>query len=112
MKQKKLFLLMLIIFVINSAVLAQEERPFQDVISEVLDPIAGRGFDLAEIYGKYGMFIDFVIYLVLFIGIAQATLMKHFEGTGGKTVVVVVGIMLAVGLTVWAHQEVDGKPRF
>lgn len=108
MSLKKPILLLFFIIIFSSFVSAAEVGIFDDVFSSIVP----EGFNFAHVYEKYGMFIDMIIYLVLFIGVAQATLMKRFEGTGGKTVVVVVGIMLAVGLSVWANEEVNGEPRF
>ena len=63
---KKIILLLLIsIFIISSTIVLAEEN----VIENVLSAIAGDKFDITSIYNKYGMFIDLVIYLLIFLGI-------------------------------------------
>jgi cell division protein FtsB len=49
-------------------------------------------------YSTYSTIIDLFIYTLLFIGISQATLGKHFPSRGGKAVVVALGLALAIGL--------------
>jgi len=76
----------------------------QNVVEDVLKSIAGENFDITNIYNKYGMFIDLVIYLVVFVGIAHAALMKRFKAAGGKAIVIGVGLALSIGLAVWGNQ--------
>lgn len=59
-----------------------------------------RGFDLAPFYDAHAAFIDLCIYFMLFAGLAQATIGRHFNSRGGTAVSVAVGFMLAVGLAV------------
>jgi len=60
--------------------------------------IASLGINISNIYNSYFSIIDFIIYSLLFIGISQATLGKHFPSRGGKAVSVALGIALAIGL--------------
>ena len=59
-----------------------------------------KGMDLSGTYDSYSGFIDLIIYAILFIGLAQATLGKRFQSRGGKAVVSAVGIVLAIGLAI------------
>ena len=69
-----------------------------NLASEVLSPFETT--DFSEIYNSYSSIIDFIIYTVLFVGLSQLTIGKHFEAKGGKAVVVAVGLVLAIGLTI------------
>lgn len=105
MALKKAVVLLFFVFLFSSVVIAAEEESIQDILSSVFEPLAGKDFNFAKTYDDYGKFIDLILYIVFFIGVAQFTLMKRFEGVGGKLVVVVVGIMLAVGLSAWAYSQ-------
>lgn len=74
----------------------------RDPISQLLDPLAG--VRLAEIYSRYYPFIDFLIYLVVFTGIARATLSKQFSGAPGRLLSLGLGIVLALALSVTEHR--------
>lgn len=106
MNKKLLLLLIVSLFLISSiAVHAADES----ILDSVFSALSGDSFNMKSFYDKYGNFVDFTLYLILFIGIAQLTLGKKFEGTGGKAVQIVVGIILAVGLSVWAASQ---NPKF
>lgn len=95
---KKIFLLLLIsVFIIglSTNVLAQS------VFDDVLGALAGDRFDIKETYDKYGGFIDFFIYVIIFVGISQFALVKHFKGPGGKAVIIGVAIALSLGAAYW-----------
>lgn len=70
-----------------------------DILSSVLDPF--KGFDFAGIYDNYQPFIDFVLWTLLLIGVAQFSLSKVFQGKAGKVVIITVGIALSIAITVW-----------
>ncbi len=70
-----------------------------DVISSVLDPF--KGFDFTSIYDAYQPFIDFVLWTLLLIGVAQFSLSKVFKGNAGKIVIITVGIALSIAITIW-----------
>jgi len=94
---KKILFLMISIFIILAA-----NAFAQGVVQDILSSIAGEKFDITEIYNKYGMFIDMVIYLVLFMGVSMMALGKKFKDN--KSVVIAVGLVLAIGLAVWGNQ--------
>ncbi len=71
----------------------------------MLGSIFGMFGNLNELYDNpdknYSTLIDLGVYLVIFIGLAQATIGKKFENKGGKVMVAGIGIVLAVGLALW-----------
>lgn len=69
-----------------------------DLLTEILSPFETTNF--SDIYDSYSSIIDFIIYLILFVGLSQVTIGKRFEAKGGKAVVVAIGLVLAIGLTI------------
>lgn len=65
--------------------------------ASVFDSIFGYFGNIADVYGEYSTVIDLIIYLILFMGLAKATLPEKFKG-GVQTA---IGLMLAISLTVW-----------
>lgn len=66
-------------------------------MSEMLRPLDL--IDIPKIYSQHAVLIDFVLYLVLFNGIAQVAFAKRLEGKGGRLVAGAVGTALAVAMT-------------
>jgi hypothetical protein len=62
------------------------------------------GFDIAEAYGKFPYIADSIIYFIFFISLAMATLGKRFEGSGGKGVVIALGVGFSTAMAFWAKQ--------
>lgn len=101
MNRKKIFLPLSLLFIFvlfSSFVIAQQDG--------ILDSILGvfGNVNIPELYGKYGTFIDFLIYLTIFIGVAQFTLGKRFEGRGGKAIIIGMGLALAIALSLTQNQ--------
>ncbi len=72
------------------------------VIENVFDAIIGKNFNLADFYNNYAQVIDFIIYLLIFISIANLTLAKRFgENNAAKTLTVTIGVALALSLSIW-----------
>lgn len=94
----KLFNLLLIFLLILPVAFAA------NVISDILDPLIG-GLGLPGLYNKYTSFIDFTLYLILFLGIARAALEKQFKGRAGKAIIVALGIAFAFALAVWESEQ-------
>ena len=67
-----------------------------------LDQIFGpfKGLDVAAAYARYSGIIDFIIYALLFTGIAHVTVGKRFEGRGGRAITIGVTMILTVSLLV------------
>jgi len=77
--------------------------PFQakiggESLSELFKPL--ELLNITSIYEQYSTLIDFTIYLLIFVGLAQITLGKHFQGRGGKAITIGIGISLAVSLAI------------
>ena len=102
MSRKKVFLLLVsFVFVISlfANFVSAAENNF---LNDIFEPFAG--IDVAATYDNYWQFIDAFLYFLLFIGVAQFTLSKQFQGTGGKAVVIAMGIALSVALTLWTSK--------
>lgn len=56
--------------------------------------------DFSGLYTSYAVVIDLAVYLLVFIGIAQVTLGKRFQGSGGKAITIGIGVSLAVSLAI------------
>lgn len=69
-----------------------------NMVDDLLSPLAG--VDFSQTYDSYSSIIDFFIYAILFIGLAQVTIGKRFESNGGKAMVVAIGLVLAIGLVI------------
>lgn len=55
--------------------------------------------DISSFYNLYHFWIDFFIFLCLFISVARLTLGRRFGGREGKVLSVVVGLVLALSLS-------------
>lgn len=62
------------------------------------------GLNVAKTYNNYWQIIDTLLYLLFFMGVVQFALEKQFEGRAGKTIIIVFGIMLAIGITIWTSK--------
>ncbi len=68
----------------------------ENPLEQILEPV--RGFNIEEAYAEHSHFIDFVIYVFIFITIAKLTIGKRFEGRQGNILAGAVGVALAVSL--------------
>ncbi|MFH0900554.1 MAG: hypothetical protein V2A73_07985 [Pseudomonadota bacterium] len=59
-----------------------------------------RQASIDEIYDQWGTWIDFTLFLFLFIPLTQLALGRHFVGRSGKILAVAVGLILSLGLAV------------
>ena len=94
MKRKSLWILisgLIIATIIMPAVIAANEG----LIGNILGPLAGDNF--VNTYFKYSSFIDMIIYMVLFWGLAEWTLGAKMQGKG-KMVMTGVALIMAVSL--------------
>ncbi|MBK8947233.1 MAG: hypothetical protein IPM32_18485 [Ignavibacteriae bacterium] len=69
-----------------------------NLLTEILSPFETTNF--SEIYDSYSSIIDFIIYVILFVGLSQVTIGKIFDPRGGKAMVVAIGLVLAIGLVI------------
>jgi len=89
-----------LIFVAIISMLAPIIFARTDFLSGIFENVLGPNFSVVDLLQKYGVFIEFVLYAILFIGISEASLgrVQTFQGRGGKAVISVVGIALAISL--------------
>jgi len=66
-------------------------------VSQMLRPL--QVLDLPVIYSQHSVLVDFVLYLLLFNGIAQATLSGRLKGKGGRLTAAAIGTSLALALS-------------
>jgi len=90
---KKLVLFALLFFALGNIAYAAENP-----LEQILEPM--RGFNIAEAYAVHSHFIDFVIYLFIFIAIAKLTIGERFKGRQSNILAGVIGVTLAVSLAV------------
>ena len=60
--------------------------------------------DISIFYNAYHYWIDFFIFLCLFISVGKITLGRRFGGREGKVLSVVIGSVLALSLTLFEYQ--------
>lgn len=65
---------------------------------------SGGIYNIADIYESYSSWIDFFLFLLIFLGLGQSILGEHFKAQGGKAVFVGLGIFLAFALLLWEQQ--------
>jgi len=84
--------------IIGSATACSAYAAETGMIGSLISPFG----KLEVVYGKFGPFIDAMIYLIIFLGISQATLGKQFDKSkGGRAIVIGVGLVLAIGLSLF-----------
>ena len=59
----------------------------------------GKGVNVGQSYNNYAPFVDAVLYFILFIGVAKMALGAKFGDV--KTVPIIIGIILAIGMCVF-----------
>lgn len=89
-----LFLFFLLLFPPNVAA---------GLLQDIFEPLAG--LDIPGWYSQFSTIIDAIVFLIIFIGLAQVTLGKRFGDTrGAKAIVVGVGIALTLALVITEHE--------
>ena len=71
-------------------------------LDRLLEPISA--LSIPRFYDSYSIFIDLIVYLFLFNGVARIALEKRFGGTGGRFLISGVGIILAVAMMIAESQ--------
>lgn len=72
------------------------------IIKDITGPLLGN-VDLTQFYIDNAPFIDFILFTILFVGLAQFALAKRFASEGsnaGKAIAVAVGLALSFGIVV------------
>lgn len=67
-----------------------------DILDSILQPF--RGSDVGRIYDTYSLFIDAVLYLLLFLGLTQMVYVKVYGKKEGKLVAVAIGLALTFAM--------------
>jgi len=62
------------------------------------------GYDLMGTYYQYSQIIDFVIFFVIFFGLAQSVFGEQFSGRSGNAMQLAFAILLAGGLVMWEQR--------
>lgn len=84
-----------------TGVLAQSSDEDEGFIRPILHPFANK---FTEIYDDFYVFIDSMIYLIIFLGLTQVSIGKLFQSRdkkAAKSISIGVALVLAVGLGVW-----------
>jgi hypothetical protein len=66
------------------------------------------GISVVSFYDNYWYAVDFMLYLIVFLGVARVSLEKKFTGRGGKALIVVLGLMLTIAMT-WIAESIGFK---
>jgi len=74
----------------------------QGFLDQLLSPFGG--LDVPGAYARYWGIIDFLIYALLFTGIAHVTVGKRFEGRGGRAITAAVALIFTVSLLLVERQ--------
>lgn len=74
----------------------------QDPISDALSAFGS--FNLTTVYTRFGPFLDFIAYAVLFVGVAQVSLGRQEVFKQAGAVPTVIGIILAIATTLFAQR--------
>lgn len=96
MRKRTLILIFIaigIISLVSPVVFAQEEGIF----TAILRPLG----DLGEAYEDYGVVIDTIAYLIIFLGLAEWSLGRRFREKGGRAVVAGIALVFAVSAGLW-----------
>lgn len=67
-----------------------------DILDSVLQPF--RGTNVGKIYETYSLFIDAVLYLLLFLGLAQLIYVKAYGKKEGKLIAIAIGLALTFAM--------------
>ncbi|MBI1972977.1 hypothetical protein HYS50_03155 [Candidatus Woesearchaeota archaeon] len=61
------------------------------------------GLSITAFYEQYQIYIDSIIFLLIFLSVGKALFLSHF-GSGGKTLYIAIGLALTLGLLLWEEQ--------
>jgi hypothetical protein len=99
MKRKTIFISIFFSFLLLAVSVNAAEGMVSNLLDMVLTPFGG--LSIPDLYDKYSTLFDFVIYLILFIGLVKVAIGKlpQFDNRAGNSVVIVLGLALAVSLS-------------
>ena len=89
---------LLLLYLLQGSFLGYQFKPYY---GQPTTNIFGTGaYDILDLYYAYPNWIDFILFLVIFIGVGMYALGDRF-GSAGKSVYVALGIILALGIVMW-----------
>ncbi|MEA3514653.1 MAG: hypothetical protein U9R34_04205 [Nanoarchaeota archaeon] len=95
MRKKQLLIFPIVFSILSSIVFAAQKN----WLKVLLEPFFG--WNIAATYQQAASFIDFVLYIFIFLYITRYAISKRFEGATAKSLSVVIAIVLAVGMSVF-----------
>lgn len=99
MRKKQLLIFPIMFSVLSSFVFAAQKN----WLKVLLEPFFG--WDIAGTYQQAASFIDFVLYIFIFLYITRYAISKRFEGATAKSLSVVIAIVLAIGMSVFGSER-------
>ena len=97
MEWKNVILAIIILSVCSSLVFASDNS-----FGTLFHPL--QNLDISSFYNAYHYWIDFFIFLCLFVSVGKITLGRKFGGREGKVLSVVVGLVLALSLSLLEYK--------
>jgi hypothetical protein len=84
----------LILILINTDMAAARPLTIEDLF------IPFEYLNIEKTYDRYSALIDLLIFTLIFVGLAQATLAHRYPGPGGRAIAIGVGLSLAISLVI------------
>jgi len=100
MEKKQVYLYSLLVIALLGIYFLQMSYTAYQVKSYNGNVFGSGAYDILDLYYAYPNWIDFLLFLVLFIGVGMYAFGDRFQGAG-KSVYVVIGIILALGIVIW-----------
>jgi len=79
-------------------------------INQLLKPF--EDMDIASAYQQHYLLIDFVIYVLIFVGLSRFVFARKFPGRSGKAISIGMGVALSIGLSVFSYTSGFSLARF
>ena len=95
MRKKQLLIFPIIFSILSSIVFAAQKN----WLKILLEPFFG--WDIAGTYQQAASFIDFVLYIFIFLYITRYAISKRFEGATANSLSIVIAIVFSIGMTVF-----------
>ena len=95
MRKKQLLIFPIIFSILSSIVFAAQKN----WLKVLLEPFFG--WDIAGTYQQAASFIDFVLYIFIFLYITRYAISKRFEGATANSLSIVIAIVFSIGMTVF-----------
>ena len=92
--KRKLIILPILISLLSSIVYAK------NLLDSLFKPFFG--WDIRATYERASVFIDFILYIFIFLYISRYAIGKRFEGQTAKALAVVISIVLTIGMSVFS----------